>query len=145
MRGGIEEHGGITLIDDTYNASPDSMKGSVEVLAGIAGAKRRIAVFADMLELGALSRDCHYEIGEYIAKKTAGAPDLVVVIGTEAAHIVSGIKENGGKQLTEQFHTNAEAALYLKKILKTGDAVIIKGSRSMKTEEIANALREAFS
>lgn len=140
MRGQAEEYAGVLLVDDTYNASPDSMKGSIELLMGLSGVKRRIAVFADILELGELSKDCHYGVGAEIAAR-AEAPDFVFSVGMQAAYITEAIRESGRTIGTEQFSCNREAAEYLKKLLKPGDAVIIKGSRGMKTEEIADELR----
>ena len=68
MRGQIETVKGITIIDDSYNASPDSMKSGLNVLLAIEGAKRTMAVLADVLELGEVSYQCHYEVGEYITE-----------------------------------------------------------------------------
>ena len=141
MRGTIEVTGGITLIDDTYNANPDSMKGAIDLLADLTGVTRRIAVLADMLELGELSGSCHREIGEYIVSRKEGAPDLVVLIGRESRHIAEAIREKGGRQQIRHFMENAEAAAYLKQAVRPGDAVVIKGSRSMKLDEVADALR----
>ena len=141
MRGTIEVTGGITLIDDTYNANPDSMKGAIDLLADLTGVTRRIAVLADMLELGELSESCHREIGEYIVSKKEGAPDLVVLLGRESCHIAEAIREKGGRQQIRHFMENAQAAAYLKEAVRPGDAVVIKGSRSMKLDEVADALR----
>lgn len=141
MRGTIEVLGGVTLVDDTYNANPDSMKGAIDLLADLTGVTRRIAVLADMLELGELSEGCHREIGEYIVSKKEGAPDLVVLIGREAYHIAEAIKEKEGRQEVRYFTENAQAADYLRQTVRPGDAVVIKGSRSMRLDEIAEALR----
>ncbi|HEX3022574.1 MAG TPA: UDP-N-acetylmuramoyl-tripeptide--D-alanyl-D-alanine ligase [Lachnospiraceae bacterium] len=144
MRGQILETNGIKVIDDTYNASPDSMKGGINVLLEIAPARRRIAVLADVLELGELSYQCHYEVGEYIATTKV---DEVVTIGTRARAIAEAI-ENAKESITVNRHTitttsfssNGEAIEYLNIILKPEDVVLVKGSRGMHTDEIVKEL-----
>lgn len=138
MRGQIQTIDGISFIDDTYNASPDSMKSGIEVLLNLPYCKRRVAVLADVLELGELSYDCHYDLGKYIAGKNL---DLVVTIGSEAKVITEAICRYDKTILTMSFLTNQEAIVYLKGCLKSGDGVLIKGSRGMRTEEILLGLK----
>ena len=134
MRGTIEEHKGIKIIDDTYNASPDSMKSGIDVLLAVEGVEKRIAVLADILELGDKSYECHYEVGEHIAKKKV---DEVIVIGKEAKAIEEAIKDNKDCNIiTHAFDSNEEANEYLDTILSEKVAVLIKGSRGMHTDEI---------
>lgn len=143
MRGRMEDLGGLKLLDDTYNASPDSIKGCIDMLMGISGVKRTVAVLADILELGQRSGQYHYEVGASIAARTK-APDYVITVGREAARIAEAVKDSGKEIRTAQFAANEEAAAYLMTLLKPGDAVAVKGSRGMKTEEIADALRNKF-
>ncbi|WRK52686.1 cyanophycin synthetase [Coprobacillaceae bacterium CR2/5/TPMF4] len=75
----IELKNKITLIDGTYNASEDSMKSSLDVLATYN--RRKVAVLADMLELGDFSQEIHQRVGEYVAKKNI---DVLVAVGKEA-------------------------------------------------------------
>lgn len=137
MRGQIKEAGGIKIIDDSYNASPDSMKGGIQVLLELEGVTRRIAVLADVLELGEISYKCHYEVGTYIADYKV---DEVITIGKEAAAIAKGVQEKESNITTHSFTNNEEAIGYLENNLKAGDGVLIKGSRSMRTDEIVKAL-----
>ncbi len=139
MRGQIQEIDGMLLIDDTYNASPDSMKSSIAMLLDLPNRKRRIAVLADVRELGELSYECHYGVGEYIAGKNV---DLVVTIGMEAKAIAQAINNNDKEMLTISVDTNQEAILYLREFLKSGDGVIIKGSRGMHTEEVLEGINK---
>ena len=136
MRGQIKNVNGITWIDDTYNASPDSMKSGAQVMLSLEG-KRYIAVFADVLELGETSEQLHREVGAYLATLTEQGrkTNLLVTVGTQAAFIADEAKKHG---LTEayNFTSNEEAAKYLRGILKAGDVVLVKGSRGMHTEEI---------
>ena len=136
MRGQIKTINGITWIDDTYNASPDSMKSGAQVMLSIEG-KRHIAVFADVLELGEASELLHREVGAYLAALTEQErkTDLLVTIGTQAAFIADEAKERGQMQV-KSCTSNTEAAEYLRGILATGDVVLVKGSRGMHTEEI---------
>lgn len=143
MRGQIYERDGVKIIDDTYNASPDSMKSGVHVLLEMPGIDRRIAVLADVLELGEVSEKCHYEVGSYIAalEKEGKKVDAVFTIGTEAAFIAEAIEKEGNAIFTKRFTSNEEAISYLKAYLKEGDAVMLKGSRGMHVDEIVEALK----
>lgn len=141
MRGVIEKIQGITLVDDTYNASPDSMKSAVDVLLALKEVNRRIAVFADVLELGSLSKQCHYEVGTYLANKNI---DLVITIGKEAAYIADGIKDNGSDVAVKEFSNNKDATTYICQELMTGDAIILKGSRGMHLDHVVAAIKEKF-
>lgn len=139
MRGQIKKAGQITIIDDSYNASPDSMKSGIQVLLELENVKRRIAVLADVLELGEISDQCHYDVGAYIAGKNI---DEVITVGQEAKFIVSGIKDNDKTIITHSFLKNEDAIAYLKTVLKPGDGILIKGSRGMKTDEIVKAISQ---
>ena len=139
MRGQIKEVNQIHIIDDSYNASPDSMKSGIQVLSELEGISRRIAVLADMFELGDLSYQSHYDVGTFIAEQKV---DEVVTIGKEAVYIAKGIQYKNKNIITHSFSTNQEAIRYLKGQLKAGDGVLVKGSRSMKTDEIVKAFIE---
>ena len=137
MRGEIKKAHGITIIDDTYNASPDSMKSGIEILLSLSGVKRRIAVLADILELGSVSKQIHTEVGEFIASKNI---DELITIGQEAKYIAEGVNSNKKNIITHSFDNNSQAIKYLEGILTEGDAILVKGSRGMKTEEIVQYL-----
>ena len=149
MRGEIEKANGITIVDDTYNASPDSMKGAIHVLMDLPKENKKYIVFADILELGEHSKQCHYEVGEYLAKqcmqaakegRTAAVIDGVLTIGQEAQYILEGINANQDKIATLSFSDREAVYDYLKTNLKTGDAVLLKGSRGMKLDLIVKKL-----
>ena len=139
MRGQIKTVNGITWIDDTYNASPDSMKSGAQVMLSLEG-KRHIAVFADVLELGEASEQLHREVGAFLATLTeqGRTTDILVTVGTQAAFIADEAKKQGIKQAVS-FASNAEATEFLKQTLTAGDVVLVKGSRGMHTEEIVKA------
>jgi len=133
MRLQITECDGIHIIDDTYNASPDSMRAALAVLADLNPAGHRIAVLADMFELGALSWQSHYALGQNVA---ALGIDRLLTVGERAAGIADGAEADGGPTIVERFLTNNEAIARLQQLLLPGDAVLVKGSRGMHTEEI---------
>jgi UDP-N-acetylmuramoyl-tripeptide--D-alanyl-D-alanine ligase len=137
MRGQIKECHGLKIIDDSYNASPDSMKSGIQVLLALAGVDRRIAVLADVLELGEMSKECHYEVGTFIADQNIEA---LIAIGSEAFYIAKGVEDKNKNILTRTFATNAEAIEFLKSFLKEKDGILVKGSRGMKTDDIVKAL-----
>lgn len=133
MRGQIKESNGVIFIDDSYNASPDSMKSGINVLLSLENVTRRIAVLADVRELGEVSKESHYGIGRYIATRSV---DFVITIGTEAKFIAQGIKDNTDKIETISFDNNQQAISYLRTFFNVGDGVLVKGSRGMATEVI---------
>lgn len=136
MRQQILSLSGLTLIDDSYNASPDSMRSALDVLASRQVEGKRVAVLADMLELGNFSREGHSAVGKYAREKGV---DLLVAVGELARDIAVGFGEAAC-----WFATNEEAEEFLLQKLASGDAVLVKGSRGMKTDEIVTKLKEAF-
>ncbi len=130
----IYDTNGMTIIDDTYNASPVSMKAGLEVLGSVGKAGRRIAVLADMKELGEKSPEYHYEIGEYIADHPI---DLVVVLGELSKEIVRAVKEKSPGVVTREFMDPESLTAYLKTEFREGDCVLFKGSNSMKLGPVA--------
>lgn len=144
MRGQIYENKGMKIIDDTYNASPDSMKSGVAMLLEMDGLERRIVVLADVLELGEVSRDCHYGVGAYIAEANNSGKkvDILVTVGTEAKAICEGVTDKNTGIITKAFTEKERAIAYLKQNVKLGDGIIVKGSRGMHMEEVVSALKE---
>lgn len=137
---------GVTIIDDAYNASPVSMKAGLEALSQIEGT-RRIAVLADMLELGDKTLDYHREVGEYLA----GLPiDVVFLLGEKASYIGTGIntvfdssdKDSLKKPTIEYFDDFSELDNTIHAVAKDGDVVLFKGSNSMKLSEIVKEFRQ---
>ncbi len=129
----IYTEGSVTVIEDCYNASPDSMRASLWVLKNIS-ASRRIAVLGDMLELGDISEESHREVGA-LASFNA---DVLFCFGEEARKI----SEEAEKKGTECYHfeDKKELSEKLKNYLKDGDAVLFKASRGMRFEEIINSV-----
>lgn len=137
MRQQIHHVGGITIIDDSYNASPDSMRSSVNILMDLKSSGRAVGVFADMLELGDYSRQAHFDAGVYAASRGI---DALFVIGEEAQEIRWGALSAECHLPVFSYLSNDQALAKLVEYLQPGDVVIVKGSRGMKTDEIVRGL-----
>ncbi len=124
---------GITVIDDAYNASPAAVAAALEVLAAQRG--RRVAALGDMLELGALAADAHREVGALAARSA----DVLVGVGELAAIAVHEARRSGLAEAHAALDT-AEALVLLRRLLRRGDVVLVKGSRALRMEEIVDAL-----
>lgn len=133
MRENVREVGGITIIEDCYNASPDSIKALCETLK-IKGVppRRKIAVIADMLELGDYSFEAHKNAGRDLA---AAGVDLLMTYGEHAKLTAESAREHGVIRVFD-FDDKDELCLKLESFLKPGDVVAFKGSRGMKLEEV---------
>ncbi|MGN0165146.1 MAG: UDP-N-acetylmuramoyl-tripeptide--D-alanyl-D-alanine ligase [Lachnospiraceae bacterium] len=139
MRGNIELlEDGVYLVDDSYNASPDSMRSGLALLDKINNPGRKIAVLADMLELGEYSEACHRLVGKYVSESKT---DLLCAIGKESQAMAEAVIESGKSEVI-YFHNREEAEEYLLSEVKTGDAVLCKGSRGMGLDKIADAFRQ---
>ena len=132
---------GIKVIDDTYNASPASVKSGLDVLGQLDNPGRKIAVLADILELGEASYKIHYDLGTDVSKTGI---QMVVTVGQEMKALAKAIVDSGVGMAVCSFDHNDEASAWLISNLREGDAVLVKGSRGMHEEEVVKALREAF-
>lgn len=137
QRQDIRKSNGYTVIDDTYNASPDSMKASLSILDTMKTKRRKIAVLADMLELGENSSVYHQEVGVYLADTSI---THLFAVGKMIDHTITGVKENNSSIEIRKFHNNEELIAVLKKFLQPDDVVLLKGSNGMKLKEVANQL-----
>lgn len=133
--------GTITVIDDSYNASPASMKAGLEVLCSMEGEGRKIAVLADMKELGPDASGFHREIGAYIADRPV---DQVVLLGELAAGIGQELSVLAPLVPVRSFGELGEVCRWLDDHLKQGDCVLFKGSNSMRLSFAVKHLREQY-
>jgi UDP-N-acetylmuramoyl-tripeptide--D-alanyl-D-alanine ligase len=133
----LQLEGGGLLINDAYNANPISMRAALDHLADRAGSRRRVAVLGDMAELGPDAPRYHREIGRHASQVGV---DLLVAVGPLAAHYVEGQTE-----IPAAVHAaDATAALAaLDKVVRPGDCVLVKASRAMGLEAVAEALAGA--
>lgn len=137
MRQNILHSGGITVINDCYNASPSSAEAGIKILNQLKG-ERKVAVLGDMLEMGDLSDYAHRLVGKYVVDFGV---DFLVTVGKKSSVIAEGAIENGfNPDNTMSFETNAQAIEFLDSFIKKGDIILVKASRSMKLEEISEHL-----
>lgn len=122
-----------TIIDGTYNASVDSMKSSIDVLTNYK--KRKVAILADMLELGDYSQQLHEEVGSYVASKGI---DILVCVGKEAKYIYQKARES--MKDVYYFESNQEVIDRLDELLKEDDVILVKGSHSMNLKEVVEKI-----
>jgi UDP-N-acetylmuramoyl-tripeptide--D-alanyl-D-alanine ligase len=134
------ETGGLVILNDSYNANPDSVEQAVLTLASIQTLNRRIVCLGDMLELGKASRAEHEKAGESIIKNKM---DALVCYGPETRATVEKAKSLGLKSV---FHFDVKSELneFLFDFLQEGDGLLVKGSRGMKMEEVVQALLAHF-
>lgn len=118
---------GMRIIDDTYNASPTSMKSAIDILLEMPG--RKIAVLGDMKELGEKERELHREIGEYLK----GAEMYLITLGTLAEEIANVYQSQG--KIAYKFMDREKMEEFLEQFLQSGDSVLYKGSNSMRLME----------
>lgn len=139
MRMQIEEWQGIGLINDAYNANPASVEAAVRTLAEIKGQGERIAVLGDMFELGKQSAQQHLRVGEHIAQHKISA---LYLLGAKAAEVRKGALR-GGMPPERIFVGNDHGALarQLRRRLRRGDWLLVKGSRGMRMEKILERLK----
>lgn len=132
---------GLTIIDDTYNASPTSMRAALAMLAETAPG-RKVAVLGDMGELGNHAEEGHRAVGREAA---AQGVDLLVTVGEKSRWIAAAAVEAGlPTDRTVHFPDVTAAAAALRGLLTRGDTVLVKASRSMRMEEITAVLRRGF-
>ncbi len=138
MRLSVIEGSRATVIDDTYNANPASVKAALEILADVGKEKRKIAILGDMYELGTRAFDGHREVGEAAADRQV---DVLVTVGGLAREIALGatLSETPPAEIIS-FNTTGEAIEILGKVVRTGDVVLVKGSRGVKLEGIVEYL-----
>ncbi|TFG54762.1 MAG: UDP-N-acetylmuramoyl-tripeptide--D-alanyl-D-alanine ligase [Candidatus Aminicenantes bacterium] len=137
-RGTLVETGGVKVYDDSYNSNPRALEAALKSLA-VLPAARKVAVLADMLELGEGEKEFHRLAGEVAAR--AGW-DVIVAVGPLAALIAEGAAGTGMSAAAIHRFADAEAATAaIPDIVRDGDLVLVKGSRGMRTETIVDKLK----
>jgi len=123
-----ESKSGMTIIDDSYNASYESIKVALEVMQKYD--KRKIIVLGDIKELGDKAIEIHQSIGDLIS-----GIDILITVGEYTKYIKANITN-------DNFSNNLDAINYLKKVIRKDDVILVKASHTMKFDEIVNALIE---
>ena len=113
-----------TLIDDTYNANPESVKRSIDVLSEFSG--RKIFIFGDMFELGRFRKKLHIDIGSYAKNSKI---DILITFGELSKFATSGFQKK-----SYNFYNEEQLKAFIDDFIKKNDIVLIKGSRGMKME-----------
>lgn len=135
----VETKKGAFVIDDTYNANPDSMKAALSTLKRLKGENKGYFISGDMLELGESTTKLHEEIGSFSAEN--GIKELYVT-GVNAKYVSNGAINSGMKPEYIFTGTKKEIINTISKKLNKNDWVLVKGSRAMAMEEIVEALSE---
>jgi len=122
---------GVTVLDDSYNANPDSMEAAMHALRGLPGGGRRFAVLGRMGELGDYAGEGYRRVG----RTAAATMDVLITVGPETAPMAEQAAASGVGDVRQASDT-AEAALLLRELARPGDAVVIKGSRAARMERV---------
>lgn len=131
----VQGKNGSILLDDTYNASPESTIAALNLLEELDG--RKVAVLGDMLELGPYEEQGHRLVGNLAAK----VADALITVGPRAHMIAETAKAAGlDAKVITQFDDSEQALVYLKDSLSKGDVVLVKGSRAVQMEKIVPEL-----
>lgn len=137
MRWQVFEYAGIKVINDAYNANPQSMRAALQTFMELPCRGRRIVVLGDMLELGTASEQLHRELGSYVAQS---GPDYVVGVGEATCNYLLSEVRRGGliANCIQGFKRVQEAETILRAIARDGDAILLKGSRGMMLERMVD-------
>lgn len=133
--------GGVNLIDDTYNANPNSVAMALKTLADVKGAGRGIAILGDMLELGVYAEEAHYEIGKKAA--STGVDFLFLMGPLSSVHTLKGARDGGmdeGQIVICSDYKDVHGRV--NPILTGGDWVLVKGSRGMAMEKVVEEIKK---
>ena len=123
------------MLDDSYNANPDSVRAALETLAGLECAGRRVAVLGRMAELGEAAGAEHFAIGEF----AAGRADVVISVGgLDAPGIAKGAGAAGGEVL--HFDDAGDAGAHIRDHAAGDDLILVKGSRSSRMEAVIEGM-----
>ena len=130
----VSEHRGVTIINDSYNANPRSMKEALKILAKYKCKGRRFFIVGEMLELGDLSKPAHKALGVDVAKYSI---DYLVTVGDLSSHVAKSAVASGMNKKNTAIASGHECAVaFIKKHSRSGDCLLVKGSRGSKMEEV---------
>ncbi len=135
----VLKHKKMLILNDAYNANPDSTLAALETLHSIPASGRKIFIFADMLELGELALSEHAKIGESL--KNYGI-DVFFAFGQLAAEAVLAAKKSGENLIAKHFEDKEALIGELSELPRESETILVKGSQGMKMEEVVEALLE---
>ena len=141
MRLEVHRLGGLIVINDAYNANPQSMLAAIEVLKGYPGS-RRVFVCGQMMELGEKTGRYHRQLGQRLG---CSGLDLLLAVGPHADEVIAGAVSAGlDRRAAHGFELVDQAAEALPALLASGDVVLLKGSRALQLERLLEPLEAAF-
>jgi UDP-N-acetylmuramoyl-tripeptide--D-alanyl-D-alanine ligase len=133
----ILEAGDILIMDDSYNAGPESMLAALRTLSGLAGSRRKIAALGGMLELGDFAGEAHREVGRQAA---LNGFDLLLVTGPQSPDLAAGARSVRADLPVHEYSNNLALAEALIPQLRAGDCLLVKGSRGFAMEKVTAAI-----
>lgn len=134
----LKSNAGFNIINDAYNASPQSMIASVDVLANMNVEGKKICVLGDMFELGKIEKSGHEEVGRFVASKNI---DYLICVGLLSKLIYdAAIKAGMNEENVLHFENTKDAKYKIIEICKNKDVVLLKASNSMKLQDFAKEL-----
>ena len=138
MRGEIVNKGGVKIINDSYNANPESFKAGLEAFKSTPAGGRRVLILGDMLELGQRSEKFHRELGNSLAKYEFS---FAIVVGDWCRAVLEGARQAGvSVNKLRSFKNADEAGFGISELIKSGDVVYVKGSRGVHLEKIIDKI-----
>jgi UDP-N-acetylmuramoyl-tripeptide--D-alanyl-D-alanine ligase len=136
----VQTAAGVTILNDSYNANPESTRAALRVLSVWPCEGKRIAVLGDMLELGDFGREAHLQTGREAA--TLGV-DMILAVGDLAEAIAEGAQATEGfKGEVHRCRTKQDAMELLLNAIRPGSVVLVKGSRMTGMDEVVRALQD---
>ena len=140
MRWEVTEHGGVTVVNDAYNANPNSMMAVLRTFMKLPCPGRRVVVLGDMLELGGHAEALHREVGRCVAELS---PDGLFAVGSDAMRYLADEAVRAGYPASRVscFSGVEEASAAVKAFVKPGDCLLLKASRGMRLERVFDELR----
>lgn len=129
---------GTTIVDDTYNAAPESTQAALNLLGKLSTGGRKIAILGDMLELGVKAEEAHLRIGKLAANNT----DILITVGKDALFMAEEAKNSGiSADKIYSFNKSEEAGKFIQNsILKPNDLILVKGSQAIRMEKIVKEI-----
>ncbi len=129
---------GTTIIDDTYNASPDSTQAALNLLQKLSAGGRKIAILGDMKELGIKSEEAHKKIGQVVSESA----DILVAVGQDAQYIAEAAQKNGiSSDKIYYFTDSSQAGKFIQNsVLRSNDIILVKGSQALRMEKIVKEI-----
>jgi UDP-N-acetylmuramoyl-tripeptide--D-alanyl-D-alanine ligase len=142
QRGEILSHNSITILDDSYNANPGSMKDALKTMDLFHSEGKKFFVIGDMLELGDFSETAHLDLGKEVAVSSA---DYLIAVGALSKLAAQSARQAGmGKDRVASFESHQEAVDFLSGHATAGDFILVKGSRSSRMEKIIEILTSSI-